>query len=86
MTKFITPSLEKAGWDMQLQILEEASFNDGKIYVRGIITARGNGKRAEYNLYYKPRYYRHISVIAFLPVRVVQLINPFAHLFPIHNP
>lgn len=22
-TKFITPALEKAGWDMQLQILEE---------------------------------------------------------------
>ena len=32
-TKFITPALEKAGWDMQLQILEEVSFTDGKIYV-----------------------------------------------------
>lgn len=53
-TKFITPALEKAGWDMQLQILEEVSFTDGKIYVRGKFTARGNRKRADYVLYYKP--------------------------------
>lgn len=53
-TKFITPALEKAGWDKHLQILEEVSFTDGKIYVRGKITARGNRKRADYILYYKP--------------------------------
>ena len=53
-TKFITPALKKAGWDMQLQILEEVSFTDGKIYVRGKITARGTRKRADYILYYKP--------------------------------
>lgn len=53
-TKFITPALEKAGWDKQLQILEEVSFTDGKIYVRGKITARGKRKRADYILYYKP--------------------------------
>lgn len=53
-TKFITPALEKAGWDMQLQILEEVSFTDGKVYVRGKITARGTRKRADYILYYKP--------------------------------
>lgn len=53
-TKFITPALEKAGWDKQLQILEEVSFTDGKIYVRGKFTARGNRKRADYILYYKP--------------------------------
>lgn len=53
-TKFITPALEKAGWDTQLQILEEVSFTDGKIYVRGKFTARGNRKRADYILYYKP--------------------------------
>lgn len=53
-TKFITPALEKAGWDMQLQILEEVSFTDGKIYVRGKITARGTRKRADYILYHKP--------------------------------
>lgn len=53
-TKFITPALQKAGWDTQLQILEEVSFTDGRIYVRGKITARGTRKRADYILYYKP--------------------------------
>lgn len=53
-TKFITPALEKAGWDRQLQILEEVSFTDGRIYVKGKITARGSRKRADYILYYKP--------------------------------
>ncbi|MEJ5993387.1 DEAD/DEAH box helicase family protein [Pedobacter sp. Du54] len=53
-TKFITPALENAGWDKQLQVLEEVSFTDGKIYVRGKITARGSRKRADYILYYKP--------------------------------
>jgi type I restriction enzyme R subunit len=53
-TKYITPALEKAGWDTQLQILEEVSFTDGKIYVRGKITARGTRKRADYVIYYKP--------------------------------
>ncbi len=53
-TKFITPALEKSGWDKQLQILEEVSFTDGRIYVRGKMTARGARKRADYILYYKP--------------------------------
>ena len=53
-TKFITPALERAGWDTQFQILEEVSFTNGKIYVRGKITARGTRKRADYILYYKP--------------------------------
>lgn len=53
-TKFITPALERAGWDKQLQILEEVSFTDGKIYVKGKLTARGAKKRADYILYYKP--------------------------------
>lgn len=53
-TKFITPALEKAGWDKQIQISEEVSFTDGKIYVRGKVTARGTRKRADYILYYKP--------------------------------
>jgi type I restriction enzyme R subunit len=36
------------------QILEEVSFTDGKIYVRGKLAARGVRKRADYILYYKP--------------------------------
>lgn len=53
-TKFITPAIEKSGWDKLTQLLEEVSFTDGKIYVRGKITARGARKRADYILYYKP--------------------------------
>lgn len=53
-TKYITPALEGAGWDVSSQILEEVSFTDGKIYVRGKLTARGIKKRADYILYYKP--------------------------------
>ncbi len=53
-TKFITPAFEKSGWNRLTQLLEEVSFTDGKIYVRGKLTARGNQKRADYILYYKP--------------------------------
>ncbi|MBO6496768.1 MAG: DEAD/DEAH box helicase family protein [Roseivirga sp.] len=53
-TKFITPAIEKAGWDKNTQLLEEVSFTDGKIYVRGKLTGRGTRKRADYILYYKP--------------------------------
>lgn len=53
-TKFITPALEAARWDKLTQILEEVSFTDGKIYVKGKMTARGTRKRADYILYYKP--------------------------------
>lgn len=53
-TKFITPAVEKSGWNKLTQLLEEVSFTDGKIYVRGKLTARGNQKRADYILYYKP--------------------------------
>jgi type I restriction enzyme R subunit len=53
-TKYITPAVEKAGWNKQTQLLEEVTFTDGKIYVRGKLTARGERKRADYILYYKP--------------------------------
>ena len=53
-TKYIQPALEKAGWDKLTQIREEVSFTDGRIYVKGNLTSRGKGKRADYILYYKP--------------------------------
>jgi len=53
-TKFITPAIEKAGWDKHTQLLEEVSFTDGKIFVRGRLSTRGKAKRADYILYYKP--------------------------------
>lgn len=53
-TKYITPAIERAGWTRDLYFLEEVSFSDGRIYVRGKLTARGEKKRADYILYYKP--------------------------------
>jgi type I restriction enzyme R subunit len=53
-TKFITPALVAAGWNIETQIREEFGFTDGRIYVRGKIHKRGKQKRADYILYYKP--------------------------------
>lgn len=53
-TKFITPALVAAGWDLQAQIREEVSFTKGRIIVRGKLVTRGKSKRADYVLYYKP--------------------------------
>jgi type I restriction enzyme R subunit len=53
-TRFITPALEQAGWDMQKQVREEVGFTDGRIYVKGNLSIRGKCKRADYILYYKP--------------------------------
>jgi type I restriction enzyme R subunit len=53
-TKFITPALLAAGWDVQTQIREEVSFTKGRVIVRGKMTARGDASRADYILYHKP--------------------------------
>src|SRR5258708_18021594 len=53
-TKFITPTLRKAGWDEMMQIREEVGFTKGRIIVRGKLVTRGKAKRADYVLYYKP--------------------------------
>lgn len=55
-TKFITPALRSAGWDEMLQIREEVSFTRGRIIVRGKLVTRGQVKRADYILYYKPNF------------------------------
>ena len=34
-TKFITPALQSAGWDIQVQVREEVFFTKGRIIVRG---------------------------------------------------
>ena len=52
--KFITPAITKAGWDEFTQIGREIFFTDGRIYVKGKVTARGKRKFADYILYYKP--------------------------------
>src|SRR4051795_2556472 len=53
-TKCITPALRNAGWDEISQIKEEKSFTKGRIIVRGKLVTRGQAKRADYILYYKP--------------------------------
>ena len=53
-TKYITPAIEKAGWDLQTQMREEVSFTAGRVQMRGKLVSRGKKKRADYILYFKP--------------------------------
>lgn len=53
-TKYITPAILSAGWDRDLQMREEVSFTNGKVIVRRKTVKRGEKKRADYILYWKP--------------------------------
>ncbi len=53
-TKFITPALERAGWDIVTQVREEFSLTKGRIIVRGKLHTRARNKRADYVLFHKP--------------------------------
>lgn len=53
ITKFIIPALEKASWNKHTQIREEVTFTNGRIFVKGQKTKRGEKKRADILLYYK---------------------------------
>ena len=53
-TKFITPAVQKAGWDILKQVREEVSFTNGRIIVRGKLHTRGESRRADYILYHQP--------------------------------
>lgn len=53
-TKFITPELTAAGWDVMTQVREEVALTAGKILVRGRKYKRGERKFADYILYHKP--------------------------------
>ncbi|MFD1361757.1 EcoAI/FtnUII family type I restriction enzme subunit R [Lentibacillus salinarum] len=53
-SKFITPAVIDAGWDLHKQIREEVSFTAGRIIERHNGYIRKQGKRADYILYYKP--------------------------------
>lgn len=53
-TKFITPALEAAGWDLMHQIREQYYFTDGRVMVRGQTVKRGDRKFADYLLFHKP--------------------------------
>ncbi|MGD0158663.1 MAG: DEAD/DEAH box helicase family protein [Candidatus Bathyarchaeia archaeon] len=52
-TKFITPSVVGAGWDLRNQIRQEVYFTAGRIIIKGDGIERGERKRADYILYYK---------------------------------
>ena len=51
--RFISPALEKSGWD-NTRWRREYGFTDGRIIVRGKMVARGKQKRADYLLFYRP--------------------------------
>ena len=53
-TKFITPALVRAGWDLMTQIREEVYFTKGRVIVKGQKATRGKPQFADYVLYYKP--------------------------------
>lgn len=56
-TKFITPAIAGAGgagWDAMTQLLEEHYFTKGRVIVRGKTVSRGEAKKADYILLYKP--------------------------------
>lgn len=53
-TKFITPALEQAGWDITCQVREEFPLTKGRIIVRGKLYTRAQNKRADYVLFHKP--------------------------------
>jgi len=56
-TKFITPAIVGADgdkWDVMTQIREEIYFTKGRVIVRGKTVRRGEAKKADYLLYYKP--------------------------------
>ena len=64
-SKFITPALcgpGGAGWDLMNQIREEAYFTKGRVIVRGKTVRRGEAKKADYLLYYRPN----------LPIAVIE--------------
>jgi type I restriction enzyme, R subunit len=53
-TKYITPAIVHAGWNLHGQIRQEVFFTNGRILINGDRITRGEKKRADYILYYKP--------------------------------
>jgi len=54
-TRFITPALVAGGkWHLMTQIREEVYFTKGRVTVRGKTVKRGQGKKVDYLLFYKP--------------------------------
>lgn len=53
-TKYIIPAILQAGWNMYTQVREEVTFTRGRIIIKGAYVSRGDSKRADCILSYKP--------------------------------
>jgi type I restriction enzyme, R subunit len=61
-SKFISPAIQAAGWDVMRQVREEVQLTKGRVIVKGKLSTRGEAKRADYVLYHR----------ADLPIAVVE--------------
>jgi len=55
-SKFISPAIASAGWDLNTQLFEEVALTSGRVVVRGNKAKRDPKtiRRADYVLYFKP--------------------------------
>lgn len=53
-SRYITPAITGAGWDLHTQVREEFRVTAGRIIVRGSVHARAEGGFADYALFLKP--------------------------------
>lgn len=53
-TRYITPAIKQAGWDILTQVREEYPVSNGRITVRGRMHSRGQPRRADYVLCFQP--------------------------------
>ena len=60
-TKFITPAIASAGWNLSLQMREEYKITNGRIIARRKVCKREAPLKADYVLFYKPN--KPIAVI-----------------------
>lgn len=74
-TRFITPALQHAGWNLYTQVREEVTFTRGRIIVRGKLVSRGTTKRADYILSYKPNLPLAVITPASKPICSSLLMN-----------
>jgi hypothetical protein len=55
-SKFITPAIVRAGWDLMSQIREQLHLTKGRIIVRGKLVTRGKANFTDCVLYHKPNF------------------------------
>lgn len=52
--KYITPQIQKSGYDINTQVRCEYYYTKGRINVRENVAQRGKGKKVDYLLFYRP--------------------------------